>query len=99
MGVTPFRAIRNAPTAEQLAVELASDTIAAHRAFAVEIQAEQEAAKVENRDPRQVTPEDEAQVAERMQTLAALLAGRHRAVVLPLVLDAFPELFQKVGQA
>ena len=99
MGVTPFRAIRNESTPAQLATELARDTIAAHRAFAVEIQTEQETAKAEGRDPRQVTPEDEAQVAERMQTLAALLAGRHRAVVLPLVLDAFPELFQKVGQA
>lgn len=94
-----FRALRNEPSPDQLAAELAADTIAAHRAFALEIQAEQEAAKTEGRDPRQVTPEDEAQVAERMQTLAALLAGRHRAVVLPLVLEAFPELFQKVGQA
>lgn len=94
-----FRAIRNPPTPDQLAAQLAKDTIAAHRAFAVEIQAEQEQAQAEGRDPRQVTPEDEAQVAERMQTLAALLAGRHRAVVLPLVLEAFPKLFQKVGQA
>jgi len=94
-----FQSLKNQPSPDEMAVELAEATIAAHRAFALEIEAEQALAAQEGRDPRQVTPEDESQVAERMQTLAALLSGRHRAVVLPLVLDAFPELFAKVGSA
>ncbi len=43
------------------------------------------------------TPHDQ----ERVDTLEALLKGRHRDAVLPLILEAFPELvgMGKIGQA
>jgi hypothetical protein len=87
-----FQSLKNQPTPDERAVELAEATIAAHRAFAVEIKAEQALAVQEGRDPRAVTPEDESQVAERMQTLMSLVIGRHGALVLPLVMAGIPEM-------
>ena len=41
------------------------------------------------------SPEDQ----EQRDVLEALLKGRHRPVVLPLILEAFPELLAKLPQA
>ena len=82
-----FQSLKNLPTPSGLAVMRAADTIADHRAHLAEI-----AAMEASGESRAVTDADRARVQERMTTLGALLKGRHRAAVLPLVLEAFPDL-------
>lgn len=72
------------PTADEMAADLAMETIEG-------ILNQREEAKQRELDcepPLEATEEDK----QRYETLEALLKGRHRAVVLPLVLEAFPEL-------
>lgn len=82
-----------ADNSAEMAADLAMDTIEG-------ILNQREAAKaaeVACEPPLPWTPVDQ----ERIDTLEALMKGRHRATVLPLILEAFPELvgMGKIGQA
>lgn len=91
MGGSLFRSFGNVPivdnappTAEEMAQDLAIETIEG-------ILNQREEAKRREREcepPLEATEEDK----QRYETIEALLKGRHRAMVLPLVLEAFPEL-------
>lgn len=72
------------PTADEMAADLAMETIE-------QILNRREEAKQRELD---CEPPLEATEADKQcyETLDALMKGRHRAVVLPLVLEAFPEL-------
>lgn len=49
-------------------------------------------------EQRALWTEREKLTAEGYTTIDALMKGRHREAVLPLVLEAFPEIWAKEGQ-
>lgn len=73
-----------ADNSAEMAADLAMETI-------IDIKNQREVAKAREEacePPLPWTPQDQ----DRVDTLEALLKGRHRATVLPLILEAFPEL-------
>ena len=80
---------RPAQNSPEMAVTLAREHIAAIKARKVEAEAAERAC-----EPMvEATPQDQ----EHYDVLEALLKGRHRPVILPLLLESFPELITPAG--
>lgn len=85
----PFRRFRNVPaprTADQMAADLAAETCRRLQALRAEALAAEQRADEPMRES--------AEQAECYTTLDALLRGRHRRVVVPVLLEHFPELLR-----
>jgi hypothetical protein len=81
---SPAQLVNQRQTAEEMASDLAVDTCLRYK----EMRAEALQAEANAELPAAWSPE----AKECMDTLEALLKGRHRWVVLPIVLEHFPEL-------
>lgn len=72
------------PTPEEMAADLAEETCLRFKALQAEVRALEEACEY--------SPDRTPEAQECMNTLEALMKGRHRWVVVPVVLEHLPEL-------
>ena len=89
-----FRTITNpapAQNSSEMATDLALEMIEGHKQRRLDAQQ----AEAECLPSLEWTPVDQ----ERIDTLEALLKGRHRSVVLPLILEHFPEMIAGLPEA